>query len=134
MGVYLTGSLSYGDFNPESSDIDLLVLLRKPAAQEKLEALKQMHLHIKRNKKKWAKRVECSYVSLDMLQEILPPKTPRPYIGEGIFYFEAPYGNEWIIIRGARTVFDYKTLLPQLIGIIISDLIRRSGTNSRPAF
>ena len=72
-----------------------------------------MHLHIKRNKKKWAKRVECSYVSLDMLQEILPPKTPRPYIGEGIFYFEAPYGNEWIIIRGARTVFDYKTLLPQ---------------------
>lgn len=97
VGVYLTGSLSYGDFNPESSDIDLLVLLRKPAAQEKLEALKQMHLQMERNNKKWAKRVECSYVSLDMLQEILPPKTPRPYIGEGIFYFEAPYGNEWII-------------------------------------
>lgn len=32
-----------------------------------------------------------------MLQNIFPPKTPRPYIGEGIFYPEAPYGNEWII-------------------------------------
>jgi hypothetical protein len=97
VGVYLTGSLSYGDFNPKSSDIDLLAILKKPASQTQLEALKQLHLRVERNNKKWAKRVECSYVPLDMLQEILPPKTSRLYIGEGIFYPEAPYGNEWII-------------------------------------
>lgn len=97
VGVYLTGSLSYGDFNPENSDIDLLVILRNPDSQEKLEALKQMHLNMEKGYKKWAKRIECSYVPLDILQERLPPKTPRPYIGEGIFYSEAPYGNEWII-------------------------------------
>jgi len=97
VGVYLTGSLSYGDFNPENNDIDLLTILKTPASQEKLEALKQMHLRVERENEKWAKRIECSYVPLDMLESIHPPKTPRPYIGEGIFYAEAPYGNEWII-------------------------------------
>jgi len=56
-----------------------------------------MHHQVERDNKKWAKRIECSYIPLDMLQSIQPPKTPRPYIGEGIFYTEAPYGNEWII-------------------------------------
>ena len=97
VGVYLTGSLSYGDFNSENSDIDLLVLIRNPVSQKKLEALKQMHLHVERDHEKWEKRIECSYISLEMLPSILPPKTPRPYIGEGIFYPEAPYGNEWTI-------------------------------------
>ena len=67
VGVYLTGSLSYGDFNPENSDIDLLTILRNPALREKLEALKQMHLSVERDHEKWAKRLECSYVPLDML-------------------------------------------------------------------
>lgn len=97
VGVYLTGSLSYGDFNPESSDIDLLTILKDPVTSEKLKSLEQMHLNVERNNEKWAKRIECSYIPLEMLQNRFPPKTPRPYIGEGIFYPEAPYGNEWII-------------------------------------
>ncbi|MBX9787197.1 MAG: DUF4111 domain-containing protein [Alphaproteobacteria bacterium] len=97
VGMYLTGSLSYGDFNPENSDIDLLVIIKNPISEEKLGVLKKMHLDVERNNNKWAKRIECSYVPLEMLSSILPPKTPRPYIGEGIFYPEAPYGNEWII-------------------------------------
>jgi len=32
-----------------------------------------------------------------MLKNILPPKTPRPYFGEGVFYPKADYGNEWLI-------------------------------------
>ena len=52
VGVYLTGSLSYGDFNPENSDIDLLVIIRNPVFQEKLEALKKMHLDVERNNNK----------------------------------------------------------------------------------
>ncbi len=97
VGCYLTGSLSYGDFNPENSDIDLLVVLKAPVLQEKLKALKQLHLQVEADHKKWAKRIECSYIPIDMLQNVHPPKAPRPYIGEGIFYSEAPYGNEWII-------------------------------------
>jgi len=97
IGIYITGSLSYGDFNPENSDIDLLAILKIPALQEKLEALKQLHLQVEADYETWSKRIECSYIPIDMLENIQPPKTPRPYIGEGIFYPEAPYGNEWII-------------------------------------
>ena len=32
-----------------------------------------------------------------MLTNILPPEQPRPYYGEGKFYREAFYGNEWLI-------------------------------------
>lgn len=97
IGLYLTGSLSYGDFNPESSDIDLLAVLKKPASKQEAELLKKLHLEIGTSNKNWAKRIECSYVPVDMLQNVLPPKLPRPYIGEGVFYPEAPYGNEWLI-------------------------------------
>lgn len=97
VGLYLTGSLSYSDFNPESSDIDLVVVLKKPFTQEVIESIKKLHLQIGNENKKWEKRLECSYVSVDMLHNILPPELLRPYFGEGTFYPEAPYGSEWLI-------------------------------------
>ncbi|MFH1864041.1 MAG: aminoglycoside adenylyltransferase domain-containing protein [bacterium] len=97
VGLYLTGSLSYGDFNPKRSDIDFLAVLNAPVSSEKLKKIEQLHKDIEKENKKWAERIECSYVTKDMLQNTLPPKTPRPYIGEGKFYSKAPYGNEWII-------------------------------------
>lgn len=96
-GIYLTGSLSYGDFNVGRSDIDLAVVLEKPALPEKIEAIKNLHLTAERKFKKWSERIECSYIPLEMLKNILPPKDPRPYFGEGKFYPAAPYGNEWLI-------------------------------------
>lgn len=97
IGFYLTGSLSYGDFNPGSSDIDLLVVLNKPVTKEEINLIKRLHLQIEKDNKKLARRIECSYIPKDMLKKIHTPKLPRPYFGEGILYPEAHYGNEWII-------------------------------------
>lgn len=97
VGIYLTGSLSYGNFNPKSSDIDLVVVLYSPASRELLELVKKLHLQVERIHKQWAQRIECSYIPISTLQSILPPELPRPYVGEGIFYPEASYGNEWLI-------------------------------------
>lgn len=97
VGLYLTGSLSYGDFDEGRSDIDLAVVLREPASREKIEFVKKLHSDAEQKFEKWAKKIECSYIPLDMLLNILPPKDPRPYVGGGIFYPEADYGNEWII-------------------------------------
>jgi predicted nucleotidyltransferase len=119
VGFYLTGSLSYGDFNPESSDIDLLALVRKPVLPEELRLIKDLHFQIEASHAKWAERIECSYTPLVMLGNILPPKQPRPYIGEGRFYEEADYGNEWLInnyllYQDGITLLgpDFRTLLP----------------------
>lgn len=97
IGLYLFGSLSYGDFNPNNSDIDLVAIVNKQLIQYELEQIKQLHDLFKERYPKWSDRLECSYTPVDMLINILPPKEPRPYFGGGIFYDEAPYGNEWII-------------------------------------
>lgn len=97
VGIYLTGSLSYGDFNEGRSDIDLAVVLKDPAKGEKINAVKKLHEDTEKKFMRWAKRIECSYIPLNMLQNILPPEEVRPYFGAGIFYPEAKYGNEWII-------------------------------------
>lgn len=97
VGVYLFGSLSYGDFNVESSDIDLEAVLTKAATVDELAQIKKLHQQISTDLPFWSKRFECSYTPLEMLSEIMPPTTPRPYCGESTLYEAAPYGNEWII-------------------------------------
>jgi predicted nucleotidyltransferase len=97
VGVYLFGSLSYGDFNPDSSDIDLFVVLKQPVSKDELTRIEHLHWLVAMEHPKWADRVECSYTPLDMLNNILPPEQPRPYYGESHLYEEAQYGNEWII-------------------------------------
>ncbi|MBZ0293278.1 MAG: DUF4111 domain-containing protein [Anaerolineae bacterium] len=97
VGLYLFGSLTYGDFDPQSSDIDLVAILNQPASQPQLALLEQMHRQVEMKYPTWAERIECSYTPREMLKNILPPLEPRPYVGEGTFYPEAEYGNEWII-------------------------------------
>jgi predicted nucleotidyltransferase len=118
VGFYLTGSLSYGDFDEERSDIDLAVVLKKPASNENIEAVERLHLSVENICEKWAKRIECSYVPRNMLKNVLPPKDSRPYVGGGLFYKEATYGNEWIINNFLLSKYgialigpDFKTLI-----------------------
>lgn len=97
IGIYLFGSLAYGDFNLDSSDIDIVVISNTQIDSKSLEQIKLLHKNIGDQYSTWRDRLECSYVSVNMLKNVLPPKEPRPYLGSGIFYDEAPYGNEWII-------------------------------------
>ncbi len=97
VGLYLTGSLSYGDFVLERSDLDLQAITKRSLLPEELEQVKQLHLDIENAHPEWAGRIECSYLPVGLMDEVLPPKTPRPWWGHGEFYSEAPYGNEWII-------------------------------------
>src|SRR5215469_15412366 len=97
VGLYLSGSLAYGDFVPERSDIDLQAVVRSPLVQDELKSIEQLHKDIERRGARWKDRAECSYVPLELLRELTPPATPRPWWGFGTFYAEAPAGNEWII-------------------------------------
>lgn len=98
-GIYLTGSLSYGDFNENSSDVDLTVILRKAFSKIELSRIRDFHFRLEEKYQKWSNRLECTYTPMDMLKNVLPPLEPRPwYCGfEKYLYAKAPYGNEWII-------------------------------------
>lgn len=97
IGLYLFGSLAYGDFVPKRSDIDLVAVVKVPLSIVELEKVKKLHLDIEEKFPDWKGRVECSYLPNSMMNERLPPKQPRPYFGGGVWYTEADYGNEWLI-------------------------------------
>ncbi|NNM59960.1 MAG: DUF4111 domain-containing protein [Legionellales bacterium] len=97
IGIYLTGSLSYGDFNTGSSDIDFLIVLHTLPSEEQRKKIQDMHKKIAEQHPIWAKRIEASYITKDMLQSNESPKTPRPYVNEGKFWDAAPYGSEWLL-------------------------------------
>lgn len=97
VGLYLAGSLAYGDFVPGRSDVDLQAVMRNPLTEEELTAVERLHRDLERKFTNWANRVECSYVPIEMMLERTPPKGARPWWGFGTFYREAPAGSEWII-------------------------------------
>lgn len=98
VGVYLTGSLTYGDFNRSSSDIDFLVVLRDSLTQTQREQIKDLHCGIAEKYPEWAKRIDCSYITQDMLKYTEPPTKPRPYVNCGFMWDpDPPYGNEWLL-------------------------------------
>lgn len=97
LSFYLTGSLTYDDFKPGRSDIDLFAVVSEPITQKEKVALEQMHIRIEEENREWYQRIESQYVPISFFRHTLPPKTPRPYYGEGKFYPEALYGNEWLI-------------------------------------
>jgi Domain of unknown function (DUF4111) len=97
VGLYLSGSLAYGDFVPARSDIDLQAVVRSALTEDELRSVEQLHKEIERECPEWAERIECSYVPLELMSELAPPVTPRPWWGFGTLYAEAPAGDEWII-------------------------------------
>ena len=123
IGIYLFGSLSYGGFNKNSSDIDLIVITKTLLNKIELENIKYIHKKLIEIDKNWGNRLEVSYTPIDMLEEKDIPILPRPYYNK-IFYEKAGYGNEWLInnyllLNFGKVIYgpEFKTLLKYGISI-----------------
>ena len=75
----------------------MCAIVKRPLSTAEIEVVRRLHQNVEDRYPAWEKRIECSYVPVEFMSEILPPKTPRPWWGFGIIYPDAPYGNEWII-------------------------------------
>ena len=58
VALYLTGSLTYGDFDYGSSDIDFLAVLAQELSDSELQAIREMHDSIAKKVPYWAKRLQ----------------------------------------------------------------------------
>jgi hypothetical protein len=96
VGLYLTGSLTYGDFDRGSSDIDFLTVLDHSLSEQQLEQVNGIHSEIAESFPEWAKRIEGSYITKDMLSSKNPPAQARPYVNNAKMN-NYKYGNEWLI-------------------------------------
>jgi hypothetical protein len=121
VGLYLSGSLTYGDFVPGRSDIDLQAVVQYPLNKHELEWVGYWHRNLNERYPAWHGRLECSYVPLELMAETRPPKTPRPWWGFDTLYPDAPAGNEWIINNYLLSKYgitltgpDFNTLIPPI--------------------
>lgn len=96
IGIYLFGSLAYGSFNENSSDIDITVITNTLLNKTEMDLIKNIHNELIEINYIWGNRLEVSYTPIFMFNEKSIPNIPRPYFN-GKFYEKAGYGNEWLI-------------------------------------
>lgn len=98
VGIYLYGSLASGDFDPQRSDIDFLVITTGELPQEIIAALEAMHMRLVASNLKWAKKLEGAYLPQNTLRRYDPDAAPCPGVNECRFLIASP-GSDWIIQR-----------------------------------
>jgi predicted nucleotidyltransferase len=98
-GFYLYGSLSSGDFDPTSSDVDFLVVTREDMSEEIFESLRDMHAIIATSNLPYANYIEGSYIPLKALQRYDPHDAHHPTIGIDWPFRVAFHGSNWILER-----------------------------------
>ncbi|HEX2990617.1 MAG TPA: aminoglycoside adenylyltransferase domain-containing protein, partial [Anaerolineales bacterium] len=98
IGMYLYGSLSSGDFDPETSDIDFLVVTRTILPIETIKKLEEMHNQTWATSLKRAGKLEGAYVPQALICRHDPQGAACPTVNEGQFYV-AQLGSDWIIQR-----------------------------------
>jgi predicted nucleotidyltransferase len=97
VGLYLYGSLTTGDFDPASSDIDLLALTSTDVSGAEFEALRAMHLEFARENPGWEDRVEVAYLSATALRTFRSERSPIAVISPGEPFHLTEAGREWLM-------------------------------------
>lgn len=97
VGIYLHGSLASGDFNPQSSDIDFVVVTHEAVPEELLPALAELHARLAVSSLKWASKLEGAYISKQALRRYEPGKTCSAWLGSDGHFAVEPLGNDWVI-------------------------------------
>lgn len=99
VGLYLYGSLSLGDFDPDSSDVDFLFVTTTELSGEQLEALRNLHDEIAGSGMRYADRLEGSYIPRDALRRYDPQNVLHPTMGVDWEFGVGQHGSSWIIER-----------------------------------
>lgn len=100
-GLYLYGSLVWGDFTPDVSDLDTMAAIADDVTERDVTALRHMHEELVRPDlhpalARWADRIEVQYVPIARL----PRFREQPFLmanispGEPIHLVEA--GRDWL--------------------------------------
>ncbi len=97
VGLYLYGSLTTGDFDPDSSDIDLLAATSSDVSDTEFDALRAMHLDFARDNPEWEDRIDLAYLSARALRTFRSERSPIAVISPGEPFHMAEAGREWLM-------------------------------------
>lgn len=97
-GLYLFGSLVAGDFDYESSDIDVAAAITVDLNEKEFELLRQMHADIARKHKRWDDRLEVGYIAVENLKKATPGHSIA-LISPGEPFHVKEAETDWIVIN-----------------------------------
>jgi Domain of unknown function (DUF4111)/Nucleotidyltransferase domain len=80
VGMYLSGSLALGDFDPHSSDIDLVIVTDAPLSDDLFAALQEMHARFAAGGSPWAAKLEAVYIPEQALRRDAPTGAVYPVL------------------------------------------------------
>ncbi len=99
VGMYLHGSLAIGDFIPDTSDIDYLVVTESKISARCLASLMTMHSRIGSLDSKWSSELEGSYIPRDAVRRYNPADCRHPRIERGETLRIESHDSDWVIQR-----------------------------------
>lgn len=99
VSLALYGSLALGDFDPDGSDIDFIVVTDGELSDPLVEALQAMHAQFDRCGSPWSGRVEAAYIPLGALNQPAPSAGLYPQVERGTVLGRAPLESGWAFQR-----------------------------------
>lgn len=97
VGLYLEGSLVLGDFDPRTSDIDLLAALADDLDDREFAALDAMHTAIAKAYPQWDDRIEVCYIAVDLLRTVKSRTGQIANISPGEPFHRLEARKEWLM-------------------------------------
>ena len=98
IGLYLYGSLASGDFNPQTSDIDFVVVTDDDLSADLIHDLEALHARLWNSGLKWAAKLEGAYVPSTRCAATIPIPRPAPPSTKAVST-SPQQGSDWIIQR-----------------------------------
>lgn len=96
IGMYLHGSLASGDFDPEHSDVDFVVVTADALPDALIPALAALHVRLIDSGSTWATKLEGTYFPQQILRRYTPSDALYPSVNEASFYLGG-HGSDWVI-------------------------------------
>ncbi len=95
VGFYVYGSLALGDFNPETSDIDFIVVTDAELPEDHIAGLRQLHGAFAASDSRWAEKIEAAYIPLVALNHRAPTEAKYPQIEKELGFVLQPLEIGW---------------------------------------
>ena len=97
VGLYVHGSLASGDFDPQRSDIDFVVVTAIELPDEMFPALEAMHARLTASGLKWATRLEGSYIQQQALRRYDPAHARHPALRVDGSFDVDHHASDWVL-------------------------------------
>lgn len=108
--MYVSGSRALGGFDPDSSDLDFIVVTERDLASDVIAALRTLHAAFYHSGSPWVDNIEVVYADRAALRTFPPSNQAYPQVEKGRPFFVEPMEMGWIfqcfILRQYGVVVD----------------------------